>query len=121
MNFKKYRNFRGLDCMVVLCIQYCQSFFFCFFLFMFNFIVNFVSVIFSVFCCFFLGGGVTLVFVCLFAISINQAKIILKYSIYKSYYVSEHKIKSGGCIYVICKRIKVKVQCMLKYIFKCVV
>ena len=61
---------------------------------------------------FFWGGGVTLVFVCLFAISINQAKIILKYSIYKSYYVSEHKNKSGGCIYVICKRIKVKVQCM---------
>ena len=32
-------------------------FFLFFFLFMFNFIVNFVSVIFSVFCCFFLGGG----------------------------------------------------------------
>ena len=89
--------------MVVLCIQYCHSFF-VFVLFMFNFIVNFVSVIFSVFfCCFFFGGGgLILVIFCLFAISISQAKIVLKCSIYKSYYVSEHKNKSDRCIYVIC-------------------
>jgi hypothetical protein len=102
--------------MVVLCIQYCHSFF-VFVLFMFNFIVNFVSVIFSgfffvFFFVFFLGGGLILVIFCLFAISISQAKIVLKCSIYKSYYVSEHKNKSDRCIYVICKRITVKVQCM---------
>ena len=98
--------------MVVLCIQYCHSFF-VFVLFMFNFIVNFVSVIFSVFfVVFFWGGGLILVIFCLFAISISQAKIVLKCSIYKSYYVSEHKNKSDRCIYVICKRITVKVQCM---------
>jgi hypothetical protein len=61
---------------------------------------------------FFLGGGLILVIFCFFAISISQAKIVLKCSIYKSYYVSEHKNKSDRCIYVICKRITVKVQCM---------